>query len=255
MAGLRLSQITSSGEVVEQWALPEPVSSFTFFQDQLVLAVRNRLVFFDDTAESSFIASTIPLTSSYPHDPLVIGTLPELILPIPNLLIAGRDLRLPGAPRHYRLGVHQGMDFYWGPGREIYAVADGTVLRIVELGEETPDEQLFAFWRNQSLELGFTSDQALDFYRGRQIWIEHDNGLISRYAHLSEINDDLQEGMVLRQGDFIGRVGNSGSPASLLGPAEDSHLHFELWLGDHYLGQYLRPIETRELLERLFGES
>ena len=57
------------------------------------------------------------------------------------------------------------------------------------------------------------------------------------------------------QGDFIGRVGNSGSPASLNDESADSHLHFELWLGEHYLGQYLRPIETRELLEALFVQD
>jgi hypothetical protein len=31
----------------------------------------------------------------------------------------------------------------------------------------------------------------------------------------------------------------------------DGDLHFELWLGDHYLGQFLRPIELREWLAGL----
>ena len=48
-------------------------------------------------------------------------------------------------------------------------------------------------------------------------------------------------------------MGNSGSPASLESETEDAHLHFELRLGDHYIGQYLRPIETREWLNEIFG--
>ena len=35
---------------------------------------------------------------------------------------------------------------------------------------------------------------------------------------------------------------------------EDAHLHFELWVDGHYLGQFLRPIEVRELVEELFGQ-
>ncbi len=36
---------------------------------------------------------------------------------------------MPGAPRHYRLGVHHGIDFYWQPGTKILAAADGVVIR------------------------------------------------------------------------------------------------------------------------------
>ena len=41
-------------------------------------------------------------------------------------------------------------------------------------------------------------------------------------------------------------------PASVNSETEDAHLHFELWLGDIHLGQFLRPIEIRELLEQRF---
>jgi murein DD-endopeptidase MepM/ murein hydrolase activator NlpD len=96
--------------------------------------------------------------------------------------------------------------------------------------------------------LGYTSAAAADFYRGRQVWIRHDNGLISRFAHLSAIDEGVTVGARVAAGDPLGEVGNSGSPASLSGPAEDAHLHIEFWFGAQFLGQYMRPAETREWL-------
>ncbi len=250
-AGKRLSQLDQSGTVQTQWVLSHPVSSFAVHGRQIILAGRNSLYFIDQPENQTLISSGAFITTDQPNDPQIRSRFSTIRLPIPNLPIAGRDLRLPGAPRHYRLGVHEGIDFYWGPGREIFSVADGTILRLTET-YATPAESTFNYWRNQSLTQGYTPEEALDFYRGRQIWIEHDNGLISRYAHLSEINEDLAEGDRVSEGTFIGRVGNSGSPASQEGPAADSHLHFELWLNRYYLGQFMRPIETRELLETLF---
>ena len=102
---------------------------------------------------------------------------------------------------------------------------------------------------------GQTSGEGLDFFRGRQIWLQHENGFISRHAHLSSIDPLIVVGAQVGQGQIIGRVGNSGSPGSLDGPEVDSHLHFEIWYGDSgYLGQYWRPIETRELIESMFEQ-
>jgi murein DD-endopeptidase MepM/ murein hydrolase activator NlpD len=100
----------------------------------------------------------------------------------------------------------------------------------------------------------------LDGYRGRQVWIDHGNGLVSRYAHLSSIEPGIVEGAKVTKGQVIARVGNSGTPSSVSSETEEVHLHLELWLGkpsagssgqSHYIGQFLRPIETREWLERI----
>ncbi|MCB0015801.1 MAG: hypothetical protein KDE34_27995, partial [Anaerolineales bacterium] len=63
-------------------------------------------------------------------DQLTLNPLRGLRLPIPGSPIPDRLLRLPGAPRHYRLGIHEGMDLYWSAGTAVQAVAAGTVLRI-----------------------------------------------------------------------------------------------------------------------------
>ena len=53
---------------------------------------------------------------------------------------------------------------------------------------------------------------------GRLIEITHDNGLSTRYAHLSKIN--IKVGQVVKAGQVIGRVGSTGRST---GP----HLHYE----------------------------
>jgi murein DD-endopeptidase MepM/ murein hydrolase activator NlpD len=194
------------------------------------------------------------ISNPQPHDPLVIAQLPDLLVPIQGSGISQRDFQMPGAPRHYRLGIHQGTDFYWQPGTLVRAAADGVVIRAnVDFVPQTAAQ--YGFWRAKIQELGYTSEEALDIYRGRQVWVQHDGGLVTRYVHLSWIEAGIVEGTAVKQGQLLGAVGNSGSPLSLESPEADAHLHFELWLGEHHLGQFLRPIETRELIDQLFSGS
>ena len=55
----------------------------------------------------------------------------------------------------------------------------------------------------------------------------------------------------MTQGQVIATVGNSGTPGSVSSQTYDVHLHLELWIGDHYAGQFLRPIEAREWIEKI----
>jgi len=83
------------------------------------------------------------------------------------------------------------------------------------------------------------------------VWIDHGDGLVSRYAHLSSIEPGIVEGTAVAKGQVIARVGNSGTPGSVSSETYDVHLHLELWLDEHFVGQFLRPIEAREWLERI----
>jgi len=112
-----------------------------------------------------------------------------------------------------------------------------------------PTAVQFAAWRAETQQAGYTTPAAFDAYRGRQVWIKHENGLITRYVHLSAIAPGIVEGAAVVQGQVVGAVGNSGSPLSLESETADAHLHFELRLGDYYVGQFLRPIEAREWIE------
>lgn len=222
---------------------------------RLLFAGADHLYFAEQPAmqQRMTVGPTLPAES--PHNPAWSAALPPLQMPITGSGLPSRELQMPGAPRHYRLGVHEGIDFYWRPGTAVHAVADGVVIRAT-LDYMAPTEAEFAAMRATAQQAGVTPAAALDFYRGRQVWIEHANGLVSRYVHLSEIAPGITEGAAVAQGQRVGAVGNSGSPASQTSETTDAHLHLELWQGASYAGQFLRPIETRRLWQQLLlGEG
>lgn len=253
-AGERLVSLhPQTGSLLQIYQLPpqETISSFAVMDDGLLLAGKERLYFYGRSDRLAAIPGGPTLVGLQPHDPAFLATLETITFPVVGPGITWRDIQMPGAPRHYRLGVHEGIDFYWGRGTPIMAIADGVITRAT-LDYHLPTEDDFGDWYTEAHKIGYTSPEALDFYRGMQVWIQHPNGLTSRYAHLSGIDFRINLDGFVTQGQKLGQIGNSGSPASLNGEAEDNHLHFELWLGDHYVGQFLRPIETRELMKQLF---
>lgn len=252
--GRRLLQLDpANGALVSLFQLPQedPATAFAMINGQLLLAGRNRLYFYQQPERQTAVAGD-PLLPAVPlpNDSQWLASLPPLLMPIGGSDITRRDLQLPGAPRHYRLGIHAGLDFYWGAGTAVRAAASGTVIRATH-DYTPPDFRLYEAWHTEAETLGYSSPAALDFYRGRQVWIAHDDGLVSRYVHLESIDPAVVEGSRVERGQQLGTVGNSGSPASQFSLTEDAHLHFELWIGDYYLGEFLRPVEVREWFARL----
>ncbi|RPI53951.1 MAG: M23 family metallopeptidase [Chloroflexi bacterium] len=129
-------------------------------------------------------------------------------------------------------------------------MADGVVVRAA-LDYRGLTAAQNAAYAARSIELGYTPADVLDGYRGRQVWIDHGGGLVSHYAHLGSIAPGIVEGAAVTRGQVIATVGNSGTPGSVDSQTYDVHLHLELWLGDHFVGQFLRPIEAREWLEKM----
>ncbi|TMC57906.1 MAG: M23 family metallopeptidase, partial [Chloroflexi bacterium] len=84
----------------------------------------------------------------------------------------------------------------------------------------------------EAVTLGYTPAATLDRIRGRQVWIDHGHGIVSRYAHLSAVAD-LAVGREVEAGTVVGAVGSSGYPEG--GP----HLHLEIRVGSSYLGDGL----------------
>lgn len=95
---------------------------------------------------------------------------------------------------------HRGVDFRGGMGVPVVACADG----IVDLVGD-------------------------HYFAGRSVYVDHGQGVMSMYFHLSEI--DVREGQVVRRGEVIGRMGKSGR-------ATGPHLHFGLYL----LGEPVDPL-------------
>lgn len=93
---------------------------------------------------------------------------------------------------------HNGVDFVPGAGTPIYAIADGIVSQ--------------------------HSDDAFGY--GNHVIIQHDfpdQNIESLYAHMQIASSPLNAGDVIRVGDFIGLVGDTGN-------SYGAHLHLEIHL-------------------------
>jgi Peptidase family M23 len=246
------------GRLIRMLQLPQdqPVSAMAVDSrsGQLILAGKDRIYLVGAPEQRHMYAGAAYSDLRESHDFSELEMLDDFIVPIGGSNISFRDFQLPGAPRHYRLGIHRGLDFYWQPGTKVRAVGDGKVIR-VDHDYVSPTAADFNAWWEDSSERGQTSSDVLDKYMGRQVWIEHAPGIVSRYAHLRAVEPGLRPGALVTRDQVLGEVGNSGSPASLESESADAHLHYELWLDDSYLGQFLRPIETREWIERIFPIS
>lgn len=70
--------------------------------------------------------------------------------------------------------------------------------------------------------LGGTVIFAGTFYAyGSMIDIRHDNGMVTRYGHLSKFAPGIRPGVAVETGALIGHIGTSGR-------ANGAHLHFEV---------------------------
>lgn len=250
-AGQRLVALDPQSGAVQRIIQPPPISTFWTDGRRLILAGKERLYFVNEPEQWQQIAGG-PLFVGVPlYDTAVWSAIDPFIVPVQGTHAGARELQMPGAPRHYRLGVHEGTDFYWGVGTPVRAVADGVVIKATH-DYELPDADDFGRRYDEIQARGYSSAADREFYRGMQVWIQHPDGMVARYAHLSGIEEEVVVGTAVTAGQIIGKIGNSGSPASVNSATEDAHLHFELWIDGHYLGQYLRPVEVRELVNALF---
>lgn len=193
--------------------------------------------------------------------PFVRGWPSGYVSPVPGATVSSRFAHWPNAPRAYRNGTHEGFDFYAGAvsgatqiayGTPIVAVADGRVIRAdhdyVELSVAAYDGII-----EEARRVLTTPPDVLDQLRGRQVWVEHAGGFVSRYAHLADIPVDVQVGTTVAQGQVVGLTGNSGTVEAAEGTQDDPHPHVEIWHGDAYLGQGLEPADIYALAGQVFG--
>jgi len=180
------------------------------------------------------------------------------IYPIKGGCLPASDNLMPNAPREYRGGVHEGIDFYnvdncteIAKGTPILAAKDGVVIRVDRDYHALTQAELDA--ANQRIADGHANDfEVLDLFRGRQVWIDHGKGIVTRYAHMSGVADGIEVGGKVAQGQTIGFVGDSGTPESLSNPDTELHLHWELRTGESFLGAGLPPEDVRAIYEHLF---
>jgi len=124
-----------------------------------------------------------------------------------------------GIRRHPILGysrMHSGVDWADDTGSPIYAAGNGTIIH--------------ADWSS-----GY----------GRRIEIQHLNGYVTTYSHMSGFARGIQEGVKVRQGQIIGFVGNTGLST---GP----HLHYEVAINGNYVDPMRIKLPQGRVLENDF---
>ncbi|MGU3536227.1 M23 family metallopeptidase [Methylobacterium sp. A54F] len=127
-----------------------------------------------------------------------------------------------GYRRHPILGyakLHTGVDWANPIGTPIVAAGNGTVIK--------------AEW---------------DSGYGRRVEIQHINGYVTTYNHMSRFGRGVSAGVKVRQGQVIGYVGSTGLSTG-------AHLHYEVIINGHFVDPMkIRVPRGRELDGRMLAE-
>lgn len=182
--------------------------------------------------------------------------------PVKNGFLPEGDSSYPNSPRAYRGGKHVGLDIYYCHEDDSYkpekvtrqtpvvAVDDGIIIRADwDFKPLTLKE-----WENQSAY--FRSNPRTFVKRsfgGIQVWIDHGNGVVTTYNHLTKIKSGIKKGSKVDKGETIGFVGNSGLRRASLGSNAGLHLHFEVWIDGHYLGYGMDVKDIRKYCSWIFS--
>jgi murein DD-endopeptidase MepM/ murein hydrolase activator NlpD len=128
-----------------------------------------------------------------------------------------------GYRRHPILGyskMHTGVDWANRIGTPIVAAGNGTIIK--------------AEWDSGGY--------------GRRIELQHTNGYVTAYSHLSRFGNGVVAGLKVRQGQVIGYLGSTGLST---GP----HLHYEVIVNGHFVDPMkIRLPRGRELDSRAMAE-
>ncbi|WP_392343303.1 M23 family metallopeptidase [Pseudoalteromonas prydzensis] len=125
----------------------------------------------------------------------LLSELPQT-LPAANYYISS-SFGLRKDPVNKRHAYHKGVDLAGWHKTEIFAPADGTVLRAGRNG-------------------GY----------GNFIELQHKNGFVTRFGHLNKIN--VKKGQTVTKNDVIGLMGSTGRSTG-------THLHYEVLLNDKHV--------------------
>ncbi len=180
--------------------------------------------------------------------PVEWGTISDKLSKIPN---AGRPYR-----EKYTDGMHHGWDVAGGIWKEVIALDDGIIVRVVRDFDDGD------FWRIDYTPEG--RDQKaknLDVLRWKQVWLKTMKWEVVFYSHLSTIPLNLVEWMFVKKGEILWAIGTSWVPEKWY---DDYHLHFSVMVnpyiaekaGTYSFSDYmswdwkLKGLKPHEVIER-----
>ena len=185
-----------------------------------------------------------------------------LYLPIKNGFLPEDNSRYPNAPRKYRGGRHVGLDILYyhtdysykplkvNKNTPVCACDKGVIIR----ADWNYKPMTVKEWMNQS---SYYKKHPRTFVKrsfgGRQVWIDHENGIVTTYNHLSKIDDIIDKGKIVKKGQRIGWVGNSGLMGESEGKNYGIHLHFEIWVDGFYLGSGMNIKDIKRYITWIFS--
>jgi murein DD-endopeptidase MepM/ murein hydrolase activator NlpD len=230
----------------------ESIAAANHILDPAALTIGEVLII---PGDSVAIPSPTIVPTAPPADPGLTG----FSMPVAGACLPASENLMPNAPRGYRAGIHEGVDFYSGTncvpvpqGEPALAAKSGRVIRADRDFVEMRPGELQAILARTQIQ-GYTDAEALDKFRGRQVWIDHGDGIVTRYCHLQGVAEGITVGTTVTAGETVGFVGDSGTPEAIMLPGVEIHLHWEVRVADSFLGAGLPAGEVRALYERLFS--
>jgi murein DD-endopeptidase MepM/ murein hydrolase activator NlpD len=192
----------------------------------------------------------------------IIDKLEMAEMPIKNATITKEEGQLPGASRAYRNGSHEGFDWYSGAigleinkSTKVYPMIEGKVVRVDKTYEEMTLEERQKILEDEQTVENRKYQKHLDKLRGKQVWVQSENGVLIRYAHLEEVNKELKVGELINTDTEIGVTGNSGTSNGVMKTEGDVHLHTDIVICGKNFWEYGSTKEMNTKVIEMFEKN
>lgn len=147
----------------------------------------------------------------------------KYIIPVLGRKISESHSKIPNAWRPYRQdytdGIHHGWDINGDIWEDIVALDDGIIVRIVDIFSDN-DFKRIQYGDNLSEE---QKNINLDILRGKQVWLKTMKGDVVFYSHMTEIDANISEWVLVKKWQRVGTTGVTWVPEKWY---DDYHLHF-----------------------------
>ena len=133
--------------------------------------------------------------------------------------------------RHISNGSYYGVDMATAIGTDVFAIADGTVMKSIDIGCTGSHAGGTPACNNPNCPYKGTEGSYCNY-----IVINHGNNIYSLYAHLKTGSFNVKENDFVKQGQKIAESGNAGKTKTSIAGGSAAHLHFEFMDGGYSPG-------------------